>query len=92
MAANHPVSPSSEDKSSDSICNTLSDWPFLSNRAWPSLLVARQLSAKHAFLLAPGSEQHSILANREIWIKERIVECNNWKGVITIFNLNYSIT
>ena len=37
----------------------------LSSRVWPSLLVARQLSAKQAFLLAPASLQHNILANND---------------------------
>ena len=66
MAANQPVSLSWALSSWARVRRTSSECTFCSRRLWPSRLVARQLRAKQAFLLAPASSQLSILAKEEI--------------------------
>lgn len=66
MAANQPVSASSAFKRPDKVRRISSECMLLSNRECPSELVARQLSAKQAFLLAPVSLQLSIFARDDI--------------------------
>ena len=66
IAANQPVSLSSALKRPDNVRSISSEWMLFSNRVWPSELVARQLRAKQAFLLAPVSSQLNIFAREEI--------------------------
>ena len=71
IAANHPVSLSVLANNVDSVDKTSEACVFLSRRVCPSRLVARQLRAKHAFLLAPASLHTNMRANVEIWKKQQ---------------------
>lgn len=66
MAANQPVSLSSAFNKLVRVLMTSSEWRLLRILVWPSGFVARQLKAKHAFLLAPVSSQHNIFAKADI--------------------------
>ena len=68
MAANQPVSKSSEVSSCARVVIILAHMELLSSFSCPSLLAARQLIAKQAFLLAPlSSEQSMSPDNRNIY-------------------------
>ena len=67
IAANQAVSASSADISSDRDLSMASVWEFLSSRMWPSLFMARQLRAKHAFLLVPASQHDSMTPMDDIY-------------------------
>lgn len=69
MAANQPVSLSSALSNSDKVRKISSECMLFNNLVWPSVFVARQLRAKHAFLLAPVSLQLNILASEDNYNK-----------------------
>ena len=83
MAANQAVSPSSAEISSASDRTMSSVCEFLSSRMCPSLFMARQLRAKHAFLLVPASLHDNIrpmdeICKQEVYVVQWLDIPPNW--------------
>lgn len=84
MAANQPVSLSSAFNRLVRVLMTSSECRLLRILVWPSGFVARQLNAKHAFLLAPVSSQHNIFAKADIC--ERKFKRSNQQKTLQLMN------